>query len=120
MRVVDVYDDFRGSFVPECEEDHRIDTTAELIAAVLALSDERSTLGLVETAPDPVRLTDRERMIQALRSHRALGADRLGDRLPAHPPVVRLGMIGRKEEPGVDSLARSSPVPTGPARPGVS
>ena len=79
-------------------------------SARLALRDV-AALELGRAAPDTVRLSDPQRVLQAVLAHRARRADRLGVTLSRHAVVLALRDRRREEQLRLRPLARSVPLP---------
>src|SRR5215218_9354961 len=73
--------------------------------------DQQAALGFGEAAPDAVRLTDAERVVEALGLHRALATDRLGLGFAQVALVLALRRRRREEQRRLRAPARGAQLP---------
>src|SRR6202034_752405 len=69
------------------------------------------TLDLVQPTPDPMGFSDPDRVVEAVRTHPALGANRLGPGLPSQLLLLALRVRRRKERLGLRTPTRGARLP---------
>ena len=78
------------------------------------MRDKGTSFHLAEATPDPVLLTDPERVIQALLTNDAGTADLLGSALTTVALITTLDVVGRKEELGLGAVTAGAKLPIRP------
>src|SRR5690606_533624 len=79
--------------------------------SVLLCRQGCSALCLAQAPPDPVRLTDAERVLEARLAHRTRGADGLGLLLPTQLLALALEVRRREEHGGLRAATRGAHLP---------